>query len=378
MFISNIMNDSVEPAIAPNHRPSFLLDWEVTLKCNLDCGYCNEWGHDNSTKHPQLAGCLKTIDFMFEYVDLYMQYKPKWARFVVLNMYGGESLFHPDIVEIYEAVRAKYQEKYADKWHLTVNTTTNLIAGHNVLGRLTGLIDYWVASYHTEANDKQKKQFRDNLLFLKKNNSNVKVTVLMNPHKFDDSLSMIEFCKEHDIAHLPRQLDQLEGSDRYNYSAEQIAWFNDFYQINTYKAESHEIEETDNQNLSKVGRACCGGRQLCVNSNYKQRQFFIPNQFTGWSCSINWFFLYIKQVNGNLYTNKDCRMNFDGTEGPIGNLSDTQAVLDALRDMLENKKMPVIQCAKKSCWCGLCTPKAKDLDTFKKIYSKYLDTNPLL
>jgi len=26
---------------------------------------------------------------------------------------------------------------------------------------------------------------------------------------------------------------------------------------------------------------------------------------------VNWFFLFIKQVNGKIYVNKDCKMNFD-------------------------------------------------------------------
>ena len=56
--------DVLEPAIDPNNRISFLLDWELTMKCNLDCSYCGN-GHDNSTKHPPLNECLKTLNFMF-------------------------------------------------------------------------------------------------------------------------------------------------------------------------------------------------------------------------------------------------------------------------------------------------------------------------
>ena len=370
---------SIGFALDPANTPSFLLDWELTKLCNLDCSYCPsgiDGGHDNSTAHPPLEECLRTIDFMYKYVDLYMQYKSKWSRNVVLNVYGGESLFHPDIVQIYELINEKYQ-KYKDRWTLTTNTTTNLIAGPTVINRVLPYVQYWTVSYHTESNEKQKQQFKNNLLHLKESNANVKVTVLMNPHLWEDALSMIDFCKQNQINFLPRQLDQLEGSERYNYDSEQINWFNQFYQTNTYKTESYEIEPEDNKDLSQVGRACCGGRQLCLNQNYKQREFYIPNQFTGWSCSVNWFFLYIKQVTGDVYNNKDCRMRFDNTEGPIGNLANSQLLIDNLKEMLSNN-MSIIQCAKKSCWCGLCAPKAENQDDFKKLIGKYLSTNPFL
>ena len=67
--------DSIAFALDPANVPSFLLDWEVTKLCNLDCSYCStglEGGQDNNTKHPPLEECLRTIDFMYEYVDLYM------------------------------------------------------------------------------------------------------------------------------------------------------------------------------------------------------------------------------------------------------------------------------------------------------------------
>ena len=94
--------NSIAFALDPTNVPAFLLDWEVTKLCNLDCTYCTTgviWGsHDNTTKHPPVAECLKSIDFMYEYVDLYMSHKKLSQRKVNLNVYGGESLFHPDIV----------------------------------------------------------------------------------------------------------------------------------------------------------------------------------------------------------------------------------------------------------------------------------------
>jgi len=362
----------VEPAIDPQNKISFLLDWEITLRCNLDCSYCTSMYHDNSTQHPPLSDCLKTIDFMFEYVNIYMQNKPKWGREVILNVYGGESIFHPDIITIYKTIREKYK-KFENDWGLTVQTTTNLVAGKSLINKLKDTIDYWTVSYHTEANQKQKSQFKNNVLSLKKYGKKVKVIVLMNPHKFDDAINMIEFCKENNLEFLPRQLDKFD--DKHTYSSEQINWLNNLYNNKSYKTEEIQIDDSKDLNMSKVGRACCGGRQLCTNGNFKERNFFIKNNFEGWSCSVNWFFLYIRQISKEVYHNKDCRMKLDGTVGPFGHLDQADLILSELKSMMTNG-MPTIQCAKKSCLCGLCSPKASNQIDFQKMFSKYVSYQP--
>lgn len=360
---------TVEPAIDPKNKISFLLDWEITLRCNLDCSYCGPMYHDNSTQHPSLSECLKTIDFMFEYVNIYMQNKPKWGREVILNVYGGESIFHPDIITIYERIREKYK-KFENEWALTVQTTTNLVAGKTLINKLKDKIDYWTVSYHTETNQKQKSQFRNNILNLISSGATVRVIVLMNPMHFDDAISMIEFCKENNVEYLPRQLDR-RYSDDHMYSPEQVSWLNQLYNDKSYKTEEIKIDNTINTNMTKVGRACCGGRQVCTDGNFKERNFFIKNNFEGWKCSVNWFFLYIRQISKEVFHNKDCRMKFDGTVGPIGNIDQAELMLDNLKNIM-GKEMPVITCAKKACFCGLCSPKADNLQDFNKIFQKYV------
>jgi len=368
--------ETLEPAIDPNNRVSFLLDWEVTLKCNLDCTYCPSpaelyGGHDNSIPHPPVAECLQTIDFMYEYVDLYMAKKPRRLREVVLNVYGGESLHHPDIIEILEQVHARHVP-YQDRWNLTVTTTTNAILSPRKFKQILPLIDEFTVSYHTENTPKQKQQFKDNLLAIKEYGRRMKCIVLMHtqPDLFADAEAMIAWLTANDIKHLPRHLDDPTGNT-WNYDTKQIKWFNNLYQSRTHGS-ADAIPNTGDVNLSDTGRACCGGRQVCQDQNYKERKFYvIDNKFTDWSCSVNWFFLYVKQIGGNMYFNKDCRMNLDGTQDPIGNLSDTDSVLNTLREQLDTATMPVIQCKKYTCFCGLCTPKAKTRELYDKIITKY-------
>ena len=364
----------LEPAIDPNNRITFLLDWELTMKCNLDCSYCPTGlysGHDNSTSHPPLTECLKSIDFMFEYADLYMKYKPKGLKYVVLNIYGGEALHHPDIVKILEQVGER-SKKYTDRWHLTVTTTTNAIISPKRLETIIPHIDEFTVSYHAENTDKHKQQFKDNLLAIKKANCRLKCVVLMHTDTeyFSDGKNIIEWLSANNIALLPRQLDIPINKTVY-YNKNQITWFNNLYQTKTHGS-ADLIADSALANLSDVGRACCGGRQTCQDQNYKERKFYVmDNKFTDWYCSVNWFFLYVKQVTQEIFVNKDCKMNFDGNVGPIGTLSESTELLTALAKQLDTGILPIIQCKKSHCLCGLCAPKAKSLDTYNKIIKKY-------
>jgi len=369
--------DSLEPVIDPANRISFLLDWELTMKCNLDCSYCQRGlygGHDNTTKHPPLPDCIKAIDFMFEYVDLYMAIKPAGTRYVILNVYGGESLHHPDIVEILQAVKDRY-DSYRDRWHLTVTTTTNAIVSEKKLKKILPLIDEFTCSYHAENTDDQKQQFKRSVSHIRQQGKRLKCVIMMHsdPILFADAEHMIKWCQEHDIKYMAKQIDHSTDLEQFNYNAQQVIWLK-----NTYKQKSRHddleidiVQKGDLFDLSDSGRSCCGGRSLCHSQTDKQRKFFVPNKFPDWFCSVNHFFLYIKQVNGEIYTNKDCKMDFKGQVSPIGYLDTSRDLIEYTRKNIEQKTLPVIQCKKINCFCGLCAPKARSRDRFDTIMRKY-------
>jgi hypothetical protein len=112
---------------------------------------------------------------------------------------------------------------------------------------------------------------------------------------------------------------------------------------------------------------------MCINQEMKDPVFYIPdNNFQGWKCSVNWYFLYIKQHTGEIYVNKDCRMDFDGNVSPIGFLDRSQDVLDWTKQQLDGQDMPIITCAKNLCMCGLCAPKAEKIDKFIDAMAKHV------
>ena len=217
---------SISWAILPDNAPSFLLDWELTLKCNLDCSYCLEGPdgcHDLNGKHPSLEECLDSIDFMYEYVDEYMKQRKPKQRKVVLNVYGGEALFHPNIVEILKATREKY-DRYKKDWHLTITTTTNGVVNKRIWKEIIPLIDEFTISYHAENYPKQEKLFFDNLLDAQKS-SRIKCVIMMHDTLWNKSMRCVDFCKEHNINHIAKAFD---NPDRF-YTEEQFNYFNTPY-----------------------------------------------------------------------------------------------------------------------------------------------------
>lgn len=351
-------------------KKSFQIAWESTLKCNLDCSYCGD-GHDNKQEHPSLEDSLKTVDFIIDYVNLYMSIKNDENKFANLNIQGGESIFHPNIIDILTyAVNKK--TKYTD-WKLSIALITNAIIGERQWKKIVEFVDYFTISYHSETLPKQELMFRKNILHLKETGKNFHVAVLMHPKYWDKCMDMINFCKEHEIKCLPRQLDHPWSDFRFNYSSEQTEFLTGMKKI---PVTTKIISFFKNGiNLSAEGRACCGGNTLCTDKG-ESLTYVKGNNFKGWSCSVNQFFLYIRQTTGEIFTNKDCRMNLDGKVGVLGYLKDGDKVLEDLKQKLETKTLPVIVCKKNSCWCGLCTPKASSRELYDNIMKNYSNVDP--
>lgn len=360
--------------LEPAEKQFFHVEWESTLKCNLDCAYCGD-GHDNSQNHPPLDECLQTLDFIFEYVDLYMQTYPDDSPDVMkhcnINVYGGESLFHPNILEILNYARNKRQEY---NYSVAVSSITNAVVGKNLWQKVIPLLDHITVSYHAESLDKQKKLIKDNILELKNQEKNFQVSVMMHPKYFEECVNMVYWCRQRNIKVAARQIDSAWSETRFNYTREQKEWM--YGKCTTClkdKIKDSLLYVAKNGiDLSGQVRECCGKIPFYVDEDYENTVGPVNNKFKGWHCSVNRFFLYIRQNTKQIYTNKDCKHNLDSKVAPIGKLDNSEKILSNLRHMVFNNTIPDIVCQKPSCWCGMCTPKSADKDTFERIIKKYV------
>lgn len=356
-----------EPAV--EHGTSFMIDWEITKSCNLDCGYCGVdplyGGHLPGASHPPISQLLPRIPFSLEYADLYTSHLRARNKRVIMNVYGGEALLHPDIEWLLTDLHNVYNNFYGDRFHLTVGTTTNLTMGINTLGKSIDIIDEWTCSYHAENLPKHQEIFKKNLEHLASLNKSFKVIILLNPNHWEKCLEMIEYCKSMGYRYLPRELDfSIPHLKKYVYTTEHLKDMSKMFGI--------ALTQDPTIKGHTSGRNCCGGKGMFCNGNWQQTQKHVANNnFKGWFCSVNWYFLHMNETTKQAYHNKDCKMNFDGTISPIGNLDNSQEILVQLKSRLESNSMPVIQCAKTHCYCGLCAPKARSLEDYNKMFGKY-------
>jgi MoaA/NifB/PqqE/SkfB family radical SAM enzyme len=79
-------------ALFEPYRP-LMVNLVVTRRCNLACGYCHEYDHTSAPV--PLATLRERIDHLAR------------LRTVMVTLTGGETLLHPDIVEVVAHVRAR-------------------------------------------------------------------------------------------------------------------------------------------------------------------------------------------------------------------------------------------------------------------------------
>jgi len=346
--------------LEPANNQGFQIAWETTLKCNLDCSYCGD-GHDNSLPHPGLKDSLETLDFIFQYTDIILSKKPKHLKHANLNVYGGESFYHPKIIDILKHARHK-KDQYS--WSMSISTITNAVVKPVLWKRICDHIDYFTVSFHAESTLQQQNLVKNNILYLKEINKPLHVGIMMHPKHWETCIDMVNWCEENNINYNARQIDHSILDFRFNYTKEQSEFLTGtpptaFDKINNLIKNGFD--------LSSSGRKCCGGLAMCSNE-CNTVTYVKGNNFKNWYCSVDKFFVYIKQTTGEVFTNKDCKMNYEGKVGPIGYLSDSKKIIENLKSGTST-----IVCKNKSCWCGLCAPKAKDKKDYDRIMLKYVN-----
>jgi hypothetical protein len=186
----------------------------------------------------------------------------------------------------------------------------------------------------------------------------------MYPSKdhWHDCVDFLRWAQEKGLDARPKMLDGKLGM----YTQEHLKDLGEFI-------DSNELKDWDTeQRADKTSRGCCGGRKMCINRNIKETQFLVPREsdgFEGWHCSANQFFLHGNNVNGTYYTNKDCKVKLGGERGAIATV---HTMPQYIENMKQQKELPTLVCAQKTCQCGTCAPKSiykEKLTEILKIYN---------
>jgi len=361
---------TIEPAYHPKSKMGFLIDWLLTLKCNYNCSYCpvGPSGHDNSTQHPPFENCISMLKQMYKYTDVYMQSKKNAFKDAILNVYGGEALYHPDIENILKATSKEF-ELYSNSWRLRRRITTNATATEKKWKIICDHIEGITFSYHSESAEKMKTLFKKNIDYAIKEKKEYDIIVCMYPHSlyWQDCLKFLDYCNKNNLNARPKLLDGPLGVYNEEKLQELMPYIKQFNEIDAKKI-------TGDTRIDNQARGCCGGRSVCTNRNIKEYTTLVPRElgFEGWYCSANQFFLHGNNVEGTYYTNKDCRVTLDKTTGPIANMDTMEEYIKKIKEQTEQKNIPILKCVQKKCFCGTCAPKSlykENLNNILKIYN---------
>ena len=369
----------------------FQVTWDTGRRCNYDCTYCPAHRHDNFSAHATLDELKANTDFLFEYIDTYMEYRD--FKHTSISFTGGEPTVNPNFIPFLQYLKEEYEEKYAHKWSAGFALTTNGAMSEKMARAVMQNTGHATVSYHAESDQKLKKQVRDRIMQFHtegpENDFSVSVNVMFHAAYFDECKDLCDFLHENGVKYVPRVIGEEPGSKSnfaHDYTDEQLDYMKNYWKYKN-AALNDEKETADRlravgepTNEAKkagyaIGRPCCGSREMCLSANGDDRKstFVDFRNFKGWHCSVNWFFLHLEQQTDTVWHHQTCQARFDQTRGPIGKISEGKKIIADLKQKLETKTMPTVICPKHTCGCGLCAPKSAYKDRYQDVLFQHVD-----
>jgi organic radical activating enzyme len=405
----------------------FQVTWDLGRRCNYDCSYCPVTRHDNFSPHATLDELKANTDFLYEYIDTYMQHR-QFKR-TSIGFTGGEPTVNPNFIPFMQYLKSEYETRYQSRWSANFALTSNGAMGQKMAQKVMENFAHITVSYHAESNEKLKKQVRDRILQFHKDGPATKTTmsinVMFHAEHFDECKELCEWLDEQGIKYVPRVIGEEPDSREsfaHVYNDEQLDYMKNFWKnknaklnnekettsrlsavgkpqqeqlkqqqvdeelrnkkdgntVEAIEAKNKQREEAKKKESAnqgyKVGRPCCGSREMCLSNKGQSRNatFVDMREFKGWHCSVNWFFLHLEQQTDQVFHHQTCQARFDGTRGPIGKISEGKKIVADLVKKLETNSMPTIVCPKHTCGCGLCAPKSKFEKNYKDVMEKHL------
>jgi sulfatase maturation enzyme AslB (radical SAM superfamily) len=222
----------------------FQVTWDLGRRCNYDCSYCPVHRHDNFSPHATLQELKDTADFVFEYIDIYMEYRD--FKFASIGFTGGEPTVNPHFIEFVKYFKELFQSKYAERWNCSFALTSNGAMGKKMAVQVMENFDHITISYHAEAADSLKKQVVNRIeqisTFGPENNCSVSINVMFHAAYFDECKKLCEYFNTKDIKYVPRVIGEEPDSRSafaHQYTEEQLQWMKDYWNMNTKQVNSN-------------------------------------------------------------------------------------------------------------------------------------------
>lgn len=379
-------------SIDDKNEQQLMVIWDLGRRCTYACSYCPPHRKNNWSELASFDELVKTANNLERYNTIYNKYRRNNFR-VNCSFTGGEPTVNPEFFKFLEYLQEQYPH-----WKRTL--TTNGFYSKRRLETVMSSTDFSTISYHCEGTEEQKKQVRENLQTMLDSGYGFKVNIMFHedPDYFNECVQLAHWCDRNGVMYTPRVIgDQgdikqgLKDKTVHTYTESQLAWMKNFwkakekgepeparYASNPPQAPEGVMYMITNQQEEKktvgqnIGRPCCGGRQLDLSfddGTTSSSTFVTNNNFQGWNCMINWYFLYIHQEIDKIWHHQTCQVNLRGELGPISSVSEFDSYCDKLETRMQSGDIPFIRCPKTHCGCGLCVPKAREDNVARSIFN---------
>jgi len=364
----------------------FQVTWDLGRRCNYDCSYCPAHRHDNFSPHASLDELKSAVDFLFEYIDTYMEKRS--YKHTSISFTGGEPTVNPNFIPFVKYLKEEYEAKYKDKWACGFALTSNGAMSAKMADAVMENLGHITVSYHAESDNKLKQQVRDRIKQFHDADFSISCNVMFHAAYFDECKDLCDYLHDLGVKYVPRIIGE-EPDSKSNYANmytdEQLDYMKNYWtyknaELNETKEEAAVLSAAGEKTSEKkklgmtIGRPCCGSREMCLSLNGESRKstFVDLREFKGWHCSVNYFFLHLEQQTDSVYHHQTCQARFDQTRGPIGKISEGAKILSDLKEKMNNNTLPTIICPKHTCGCGLCAPKSKYEENYNKVMENHI------
>ena len=364
----------------------FQVTWDLGRRCNYDCSYCPAHRHDNFSPHASLDELKSAVDFLFEYIDTYMEKRS--YKHTSISFTGGEPTVNPNFIPFVKYLKEEYEAKYKDKWACGFALTSNGAMSAKMADAVMENLGHITVSYHAESDNKLKQQVRDRIKQFHDADYSISCNVMFHAAYFDECKDLCDYLHDLGVKYVPRIIGEEPDSKSnfaHMYTDEQLDYMKNYWtyknaELNETKEEAAVLSAAGEKTSEKkklgmtIGRPCCGSREMCLSLNGESRKstFVDLREFKGWHCSVNYFFLHLEQQTDSVFHHQTCQARFDQTRGPIGKISEGAKILKDLKEKMNNNTLPTIICPKHTCGCGLCAPKSKYEENYNNVMAGHL------
>lgn len=374
-------------AINDKTENQLMVIWDLGRKCTYACSYCPPHRKNNWSPVAQLEELIKTADSLDRYANIYNKYR-KIPFKTACSFTGGEPTVNPAFFDF-----LIYLQQHYPHWKRTL--TTNGFYSERKLRLVMNNTQFTTVSYHCESTIEQKKRVRENIKIMHEEKYGFKVNVMFHEQEeyFNECIKLCEWFDDIGVKYTPRIIGDegtvkkgLKDKTVHTYTEEQLQWFKNYWSVKNQpnkitqpkNAMSLTTKVENNKIVGQsIGRPCCGGRdmQILEGKNWTPTKFVTNNNFQGWSCMVNWYFLYIHQEINKIWHHQTCQVDLNGKVSPICTVENFDQYCNELENKINNTgSIPYITCPKMYCGCGLCAPKAKDKQIAEMLF-KYHTTN---